>query len=172
MNRLHDQLHRQLRMLWNPTFQWYPHCCHYYVLEKSSISECIPRMFWNSPRSTDASWKRSSLITSLPPAPTNATLPPWWLVANVTWQNSCPDRTGLKPFRQLPFLFGGGIYIYGAALATTPPHHQWVWVYSILWFFWSPPSMWPVVVPPPVDCAGGMYLSFYLSIYLSMYVCK
>ena len=59
---------------------------------------------------------------------------------------------------------------YGAALATTPPHHQWVWVYSILWFFWSPP---PVACggPPPVDCAGGMYLSFYLSIFLSMYVC-
>ena len=51
-----------------------------------------------------------------------------------------------------------------------PPPHQWVWVYSILWFFWSPP-LWPVVVPPPVDCAGGMYLSFFLSIYLSMYVC-
>ena len=25
--------------------------------------------------------------------------------------------------------------------------------------------------PPPVDCAGGMYLSFFLSIFLCMYVC-
>ena len=25
--------------------------------------------------------------------------------------------------------------------------------------------------PPPVDCAGGMYLSFYLSFFLCMYVC-
>ena len=52
-----------------------------------------------------------------------------------------------------------------------PPPHQWVWVYSILWFFWSPPP-WPVVVPPLwtvlVVC---IYLSFYLSIFLCMYVC-
>ena len=56
------------------------------------------------------------------------------------------------------------IYIYGAALATPPhPPHQWVWVDSIVWFFWSPP-LWPVVVvwffwsPPPVACGGGMVL--------------
>ena len=61
------------------------------------------------------------------------------------------------------------IYIYGAALATTPPHHQWVWVYCILWFFWSPP---PVACGGPPPCGlFWWYVSIFLSIYLSMYVC-
>ena len=56
----------------------------------------------------------------------------------------------------------GHIYRYiWCSVGHHPPHHQWVWVYSILWFFWP---LFPVACggPPPVDCAGGMYLSFYV----------
>ena len=82
--------------------------------------------------------------------------------------------------------------IYGAALATPPPPpHQWVWVDSIVWFFWSPP-LWPVVVvwffwspppvacgggmvllvpPPPVACGGGMLVCWYVGMLVCMYVC-
>ena len=50
---------------------------------------------------------------------------------------------------------GRYVCMYGAALVTPLPPHQWVWVYSIVWFFWSPllpvargglPPLWPVVV--------------------------
>ena len=54
-----------------------------------------------------------------------------------------------------------------------PPHHQWVWVYSILWFFWSPPPCGLWWSPPCGLCWWyvSIFLSIYLSIYLSMYVC-
>ena len=88
------------------------------------------------------------------------------------------------------------IYIYGAALATTPPPpHQWVWVDSIVWFFWSPPlwpvvvvwffwspPLWPVVVvwffwspplwPVVVVCwYVGMLVCWYAGMYVCMCVC-
>ena len=74
-----------------------------------------------------------------------------------------------------------------------PPPHQWVWVDSIVWFFWSPP-LWPVVVvwffwsPPPCGLwwwygsSGpppcglwwwyvGMLVCWYVCMLVCMYVC-
>ena len=42
---------------------------------------------WNSPRSINASWKRSSLITSPHNAPTNVAVELWWRVVNVPGGN-------------------------------------------------------------------------------------
>ena len=43
----------------------------------------------------------------------------------------------------------GYIYIWCSVGHPPSPPHQWVWVDSIVWFFWS---------PPPVACGGGMVL--------------
>ena len=105
-----------------------------------------------------------------------------------------PSKPRVRPQTTHP---NNVIYIYGAALATPPPPpHQWVWVDSIVWFFWSPP-LWPVVVvwffwspppcglwwwygssgPPPlwpvvVVCwYVGMLVCWYAGMYVCMYVC-
>ena len=41
------------------------------------------------------------------------------------------------------------MYIWCSVGQPPSPPHQWVWVDSIVWFFWS---------PPPVACGGGMVL--------------